>query len=217
MLCIDKFNASENIMMIKRFSIAAVAILALLLVVLGCGTSTKSLRWEDVGEGHKALVEGDVKVSARYLNSKALHTLHKYDNNPFTEYPANVFVVDVVIETASPVDVRAGDATLAAATGAKSPIRKEEFVSLWHATLVNETNSKGGGPNRYNGWSFPYVRDLIDKTVLADAVAVQAGGKVSGYLLFPREHADKGPATFTVPVFDAKGEAIGEFKFEFTP
>ncbi len=65
-------------------------------------------------------------------------------------------------------------------------------------------------------WSYQYVRDLIERTVLPDAATVEGGGKVSGYLLYPREQKDKGPATFTIPVFDAKGGAVGEFKFEFT-
>jgi hypothetical protein len=203
-------------MKIKPFSIVSVAILALLFVVLGCGTSAKSLRWEDVGLGHKTLAEGDVKVSARYLDTNALHTLHKYSNNPFTEHPASVFVVDVAVESGSQVDVRAGEATLAIGAAQKSPIQKEEFKSLWSSTLEYNNRSRGGGPNRYSGWSYPYVRDIIEETVLPDAAAVQAGGKVSGYLLFDRDHADKGPATFTIPVFDAKGEPIGEFKFDFT-
>jgi hypothetical protein len=63
-------------------------------------------------------------------------------------------------------------------------------------------------------WSYTYVRDLIDRTVLPADAAVAAGGKVSGYLLFDRDHADKGPATLTNPVFGEKGEAVGEFKFE---
>jgi hypothetical protein len=51
---------------------AAVVIPAFLFLVLGCGTGGKSKRWEDAGVGHKTLAEGDVKVSARYLNMTAL-------------------------------------------------------------------------------------------------------------------------------------------------
>jgi len=215
-----KVHVSEIDMKIKRFSMAAVAIPALVFLVLGCGTGAKSRRWEDVGVGHKTLAEGDVKVSARYLNMTALRALHGHYFNPFndyTEWPARVFVVDVAVESGAPVDVRAGEAVLATVAAPKRPIPKEEFKSYWFTTLEDNRDkmSRGGG-DRYSWWSYPQVRGLIDRTVLPDAATVEAGGKVSGYLLFTRDHGDKGPATFTIPVFDAKGEAIGEFKFEFT-
>jgi hypothetical protein len=215
-----EIDAQEIDMKIKRFSMAAVVIPAFLFLVLGCGTGGKSKRWEDAGVGHKTLAEGDVKVSARYLNMTALRTLHGYYFNPFndyTEWPARVFVVDVTVESGAPVDVRAGEAVLATVAAPKRPIPKEEFLSYWYTTLEDNRDkmSRGGG-DRYSWWSYPYVRDLIERTVLPAAAAVEAGGKVSGYLLFTRDHGDNGPATFTIPVFDAKGEAIREFTFEFT-
>jgi hypothetical protein len=186
----------------NKWFFSAAAFPALLFLALGCGTSAKSTRWEDVGIGHKTLAEGDVKVSARYLDMNALRALHKTTNNPFTEWPASVFVVDVTVESGAPVDVRAGEAVLAKAGGPQKPVAKEDLKSLWHSTLENNRSSKSSGPSRYSGWSYPYVRDLIDETVLPAAAAVSAGGKVSGYLLFPRAHKDSGPATFRIPVLD---------------
>jgi len=71
-------------------------------------------------------------------------------------------------------------------------------------------------PLLVSGWTVVGVRDVINKTCLPDAAAVEGGGKVSGYLLFSADHGDKGPATFTIPVYDAAGGAVGEFTFEFT-
>jgi hypothetical protein len=206
-------------MKIKRFYLAVVAIAALLFIVLGCGTGAKSRRWEDVGAGHKTLAEGDVKVSARYLNMTALRKLHGYYFNPFAdsnEWPSSIYVIDVTVESGAPVDVRAGEAVLSTVAAPKSPIPKEEFKSYWYTTLEDGRDmASRGGTNPYSMWSYPYVRDLIDETVLPADAAVKAGGKASGYLLFDRDHADKGPATFTIPVFGAEGEPVGDFKFEF--
>jgi hypothetical protein len=207
-------------MNIKRFSMAAIAIAALVFLVVGCGTGGKSRRWEDVGVGHGTLAEGGVKVSARYLNMTALRTLHGYNFNPFAdsnEWPSSIYVVDVAVESGVPVDVRAGEAVLATVAAPKRPIPKEDFKLYWYRTLeYGRDMAHRGGSNPYGMWSYPYVRDLIDRAVLPADAALGAGGKVSGYLLFDRDHADKGPATFTIPVFDEKGEAVGEFTFEFT-
>jgi len=203
-------------MKLRQFSLFALAVPVLLFVVFGCGTAAKSLRWEDVGLGHKTLAEGGVKVSARYLDKKALYSLHGRDNNPFAEYPASVFVVDVTIESDAPVGVRAGEAVLTTVMAPKRPMQKEKLESLWRSTLEYNANSKSSGPNQYSAWSIVAVRDVIKKTVLPDAAAVEAGGKVSGYLLFSADHEDRGPATFTIPVYDTAGGAIGDFKFEFT-
>jgi hypothetical protein len=174
------------------------------------------MRWEDVGLGHKTLAEGDVKVSARYLDAKALHTLHGRYNNPFSESPASVFVIDVTVESGAPVGVRAGEAVLTTIVTPKRPMQKEKLESLWRSTLEYHATSRSSGPNPYSGWTIVAVSDVIKKTCLPGDVAVEAGGKVSGYLLFSADHEDKGPATFTIPVYDAAGGAVGEFKFEFT-
>jgi hypothetical protein len=203
-------------MKLRQFSMIALAVPVLLFVILGCGTSAKSLRWEDVGLGHKTLAEGGVKVSARYLDKKALYTLHGRDNNPFAEYPASLFVVDVTVESEAPVGVRAGEAVLTTVMAPKRPVQKEKLESLWRSTLEYNNNSRSSGPNQFSGYTIVAVSDVIKKTCLPDAATVEAGGKVSGYLLFSADHEDKGPATFTIPVYDAAGGAVGEFKFEFT-
>jgi len=202
-------------MKLRRFSMVALAVPVLLFVVFGCGTSAKSLRWEDVGLGHKTLAEGGVKVSARYLDKKALYSLHGRDNNPFSEYPASLFVVDVTIESEAPVAVRTGEAVLTTAMAPKRPVPKEELESLWRSTLEYNNSSRSSGPNQFSGYTIVAVRDVINRTCLPGAAAVEAGGKVTGYLLFSADHEDKGPATFTIPVYDAAGGAVGNFKFEF--
>jgi hypothetical protein len=169
-----------------------------------------------VGLGHKTFAEGGVKVSARYLDKKALDTLHGRDNNPFSEYPASLFVVDVTVESKAPVGVRTGEAVLATIMAPKRPVPKEKLESLWRSTLEYEATSRSSSPNQFSGWSIVAVRDVINRTCLPGAAAVEAGGKVSGYLLFSAGHDDKGPATFTIPVFDPAGGAVGEFTFEFT-
>jgi hypothetical protein len=207
-------------MKIKRFSMAAISIASLLFLVSGCGTAAKSRKWEDVGVGHKTLAEGDVKVSARYLDMTALRKIHGYYFNPFAdsnEWPSSIYVVDVTVESGSPVVVRAGEAVLKTVAEPKSSIPKSEFTSFWDTKLEDSRDmASRGGTDPYNMWSYAYVRDLIDETVMPPDASVEAGGRVSGYLLFDRNHADKGPATFTIPVFDAEGEPAGDLTFEFT-
>jgi hypothetical protein len=196
-----------------------ILVLAVLVLAAGCGTGAKAKRWDDVGTGHETISGGGVKVSARYLTLKALRTLHGYNFNPFadsTEWPSSVIVVDVTVESSTSVDVRAGEAVLETVAEPKRPIPKEEFKSFWYTTLEDSRDmASRGGTDPYNMWSYAYVRDLVDRTVLPPSAAVEAGGKVSGYLLFGRRHADKGPATLTVPVYDETGGSVGDFKFQF--
>jgi hypothetical protein len=193
----------------------ALGLLVLLpLFLYSCSTSSTAQKGE-VGRDRQVLSEEGVTIELSYLDQKALYSVHNSRNNPFVNYMSGTLtVIDIKITSDSEVKLELQDMQLSSDKGVRTHVSKQTLASFWSARMQKAKNPRSKGKSQYSNWTESIVLDTIDQYVYPDEVTVPAGSDASGYVLFEIiRRAENG--RLTVPVYDAQGELVHEFIYEF--
>jgi hypothetical protein len=185
------------------------------LFLYSCSTTSKAQK-EDVGKNPQVLSEEGVTLDLRYLDQKALYSLHNNRNNPFLYYTSGTLtVIDLKITSDSPAQLVLKDMQLSSDKGVRMFVSKQTLSSFWNARLTKKYSSKSKGKSQYSNWTERIVLDTIEQYVYTDVVEISPGAESSGYVLFEIIRGAKS-GKLTLPVYDGQGGLIHEFSYEFS-
>ena len=201
----------------KRILIPITVLIALMLIAVGCETSSSAAKLDEAPGGYTTLSHEGITLRFSYLDGKDLQRLYNNRNNPFIEYKSGrLIVIQAAIQSDTPLRLELENAQLSTPGGNRGPVPKEALHDYWYKLLKKKYEGHGKGGGQYNNWTMNIVLDRIEETVLPTEVEVTAGTETVGYILFDQVRGEKNvDATLTLPLYDAQGELLHEFEYTF--
>lgn len=201
----------------KKILIPIAALIALMLIAVGCETSSSAAKLDEAPGGYTTVTHEGITLRFSYLDGKDLLALYNNRNNPFIEYKSGrLMVIETAIQSDTSLQLGLENAQLSTPGGDRGPVSKETLHDYWYNLLKKKYEGYGKGGGQYSNWTMKIVMETIDKTVLASDAQVLAGTETVGYILFDQVRGEKKVnATLTLPVYDSQGELLHEFEFSF--
>ena len=190
----------------------------LLLVAVGCETSTSVVKLGEAPGGYTTLTHEGITLGLSYLDQNDLYKLYGQKSNPFVYYKTGrLIVIETNIQTSVPLKLNLVNAQLSTPGGNREPTPQKDVYDYWYSLLIKNYSAGGGkGAGQYHNWSLKITTQIINDTILPAEVDVETGSDTIGYILFDQIRGEKDvAATFTLPVFDQQGELLHEFEFQF--
>jgi hypothetical protein len=205
----------------KKIAIPISLLIALLLILVGCETSSSVVKLGEAPRGYTTLTHEGIDIQLSYLNYKDLQTLYGRKNNPFRGYRSGtLIVIEASIQSDAEIQLRLENAQLSTPGGDRGPTSRDEVYDYWYSRLIrNYSSYRGGsgGDGASNKGSLKVITQIIEETIYPQEVNVTAGSESVGYILFDPIRGEKDVnATLTLPVYDDTGELFYEFEFTFT-
>jgi hypothetical protein len=198
----------------NKFHTGLFGFILLPVILLSCTTSGSSERSKDTAANFTTVSENGVSVSLRYLDQRALFNRFGNRNNPFVNHTTGtLIVIEATIQSLSDTPLRIDDIVLGSEGGSRPPIPKSDLLRIWEYRLRKRT--MGSASVQYHNWSWKYVLNLLETSVLSDPVAIAPQTEFSGLLLFKSFPRERGVARIDLPLYDQKGTLMQAFTFTF--
>ena len=156
-----------------------------------------------------------------------------------------LIVIEIAVQSDGPLHLDLRNAQLNTPGGSRGLTLKEEVYYYFysrliynyggysrHHTPIKSTTMSQTAPDSsfhisaysyggrkkeaFHDWSLKITTQIIDESILPLEVDVEEDSETVGYILFEQIRGEKKvDATFTLPVYDQKGELLHEFEFTF--
>jgi len=130
-------------MNMKKIIVLLALLLSVLLMGMGCGTTSSASRVGEAPSGYITLNHDATTLRLSYLDQKDLYKLYSQSNNPFMNYKSGrLIVIDTSMQSDAPLRLELKDAQLTTPGGSRGPTPKEEVYDYWYSRLIHNYGTK---------------------------------------------------------------------------